>query len=50
MDINLIRGIVTAASLAIFLAIVWWAWSPRRKASLEAIGRSVLDDDAKGER
>ena len=50
MDINLVRGLVTAVSLAAFLGIVWWAWSPRRRSMLEEIGRSVLDDDGRGGR
>ena len=27
MDINLLRSAVTVLSLAIFMGIVWWAWS-----------------------
>jgi len=44
MDINLIRSVVTVAALAAFLGIVWWAYSPARKARLERIGRSVLEE------
>ena len=35
MDINLIRSLVTVASLAAFLGIVWWAYGPSRKARFE---------------
>ena len=35
MDINLLRSLVTVASLAAFLAIVWWAYAPSRKARFE---------------
>ena len=35
MDINLLRSIVTIASLAAFLGIVWWAYGPARKARFE---------------
>ena len=44
MDINLIRSIVTVAALALFLAVVWWAYAPRRKARWEEKGR--LGEDA----
>ncbi|MDH4323839.1 MAG: CcoQ/FixQ family Cbb3-type cytochrome c oxidase assembly chaperone [Betaproteobacteria bacterium] len=44
MDINLIRGLVTAAALVAFLGIVWWAYSPARKQRLEDAGRSVLEE------
>jgi len=44
MDINLIRRVETVADLAAFLGIVWWAYSPARKARLERIGRSVLEE------
>ena len=47
MDINLIRSLVTVAALAAFLGIVWWAYSPARKARLERIGRSVLEEQDK---
>jgi cytochrome c oxidase cbb3-type subunit 4 len=35
MDINLLRSLVTVASLAAFLAIVWWAYGPSRKERFE---------------
>ena len=44
MDINLIRSIVTVAALALFLAVVWWAYAPSRKHRWEAKGR--LGEDA----
>lgn len=44
MDINLIRGLVTAAALVAFLGIVWWAYSPARKQRLDDAGRSVLEE------
>jgi cytochrome c oxidase cbb3-type subunit 4 len=44
MDINLLRGLLTAASLACFVGIVWWAYSPRNKARHEEAGRIPLDD------
>jgi cytochrome c oxidase cbb3-type subunit 4 len=35
MDINLIRSLVTLAALAVFLGIVWWAYTPSRAARFE---------------
>ena len=43
MDINLIRSLVTLAAFASFLAIVWYAYAPSRKAALEQ--RALLGDD-----
>ncbi|MFZ9406459.1 MAG: cbb3-type cytochrome oxidase subunit 3 [Burkholderiaceae bacterium] len=44
MDINLIRGLITAISLACFVGIAIWAWSPRNKARFERDARLPLDD------
>lgn len=44
MDLNLIRSLVTVAALVAFLGIVWWAYSPARKARLEQTGRSILEE------
>jgi len=35
MDINFLRSLVTVASLAAFLWIVWWAYAPSRKERFE---------------
>jgi len=35
MDINLLRSLVTVASLAAFLGIVWWAYGPARRVRFE---------------
>ncbi len=45
MDINLMRSIWTAVLFVVFIGIVWWAWSGRRKADFEAAARLPLDDD-----
>ncbi len=45
MDVNLMRSIWTAVLFAVFIGIVWWAWSGRRKADFEAAARLPLDDD-----
>jgi cbb3-type cytochrome oxidase subunit 3 len=46
MDINLLRIAITLAALAAFLGIVWWAYTPGRKARLEREARSILQEDA----
>ncbi len=45
MDINLVRSILTAVMFAVFMGIVLWAWSSRRKTDFEAAARLPLDDD-----
>ena len=45
MDLNLLRSLVTLAAFGAFLAIVWWAYAPSRKARLDAQARSILDDE-----
>jgi cytochrome c oxidase cbb3-type subunit 4 len=51
MDLNDIRSVITVASFAAFLGIVWWAYSARRKAAFDREARSILDesDDAQGQ-
>ena len=46
MDAGFLHGIWTAALLAVFAAIVVWAWSGRRKRDFEEASRLPLDDDA----
>jgi cytochrome c oxidase cbb3-type subunit 4 len=45
MDINFLRGLITVAALAAFLAIVWWAYAPARKERFERDGRLPLEED-----
>lgn len=45
MDINDLRSIITVLSFLLFIGIVWWAYSDRRKKAYEAAALSVLDDD-----
>jgi cytochrome c oxidase cbb3-type subunit 4 len=35
MDIDTIRSLITVLSLAVFLGIVFWAWSAKRKAAFD---------------
>jgi len=44
MDINDLRSLVTVSSFIAFVAIVWWAWSGRKKADFEAAARLPLED------
>jgi cytochrome c oxidase cbb3-type subunit 4 len=34
-DINFLRGMITVATLAAFVGIVWWAYAPARKERFE---------------
>lgn len=45
MDINLLRSVTTAVLFAVFVGIVLWAWSGKRRADFEAAARLPLDDD-----
>ena len=46
MDAGFLHGVWTAALLAVFAAIVVWAWSGRRKRDFHEAARLPLDDDA----
>ena len=45
MDINDLRVIFTVLSFAVFIGIVAWAWSGRRKGEFEEAALLVFDDD-----
>ena len=45
MDINILRSISTVAALVVFLGIVWWAWSKRRKADFDEAARLPFEQD-----
>jgi cytochrome c oxidase cbb3-type subunit 4 len=51
MDLNDIRSLITVASFATFIGVVWWAYSARRKSAFDRAARSVLEepDDARGQ-
>ncbi len=44
MDIDTFRGIVTGVLLVLFLWLVVWAWSSRRKEKFDAAARLPLED------
>ena len=48
MDTILIHSIWTVIAFAVFLGIVWWAYSPARKQRMEEVGRSVLEGTHSG--
>jgi cytochrome c oxidase cbb3-type subunit 4 len=45
MDINTLRGLITAVLILVFLGIVAWAWSSRRKGDFDAAARLPLEED-----
>ena len=45
MDAGLLHGLWTAAMIAVFAAIVAWAWSGRRKRDFEEAARLPLEED-----
>jgi len=45
MDMGELRGLVTAALLILFLALVFWAWSRKRKDTFDRAARMPLEDD-----
>jgi cytochrome c oxidase cbb3-type subunit IV len=44
-DLGTLRGILTAVLLVLFVAVVFWAYSPRRKTSFDRAARTALEDD-----
>ena len=45
MDINDLRGIITAVLLFSFVGLWIWAWSSRRKVDFEAAAALPLEED-----
>jgi cytochrome c oxidase cbb3-type subunit 4 len=50
MDINVVRGLLTAALFALFVGLCVWAWSGRRRADFESAAQIPLEPDADGPR
>ncbi len=48
MDLNLLRNLITVASVVFFAGIVWWAYAPSRKALFEKNAEIVLEGDDAG--
>ena len=49
MDAGFLHGVWTAALLAVFAAIVVWAWSGRRKRDFAEAAHLPLEEDADGD-
>ena len=45
MDINDLRAGITVLTFVLFIGIVWWAYSDRRKIAFDEAARIPLDDD-----
>ena len=45
MDINTLRSVITVVSFAIFIAIVFWAYSGRSKAAFDQAARLPFDEE-----
>jgi cytochrome c oxidase cbb3-type subunit 4 len=45
MDINDLRTLFTVLAFLLFVGIVAWAYSGKRKGSFDAAANGVLDDD-----
>ena len=46
MDAGILHGVWTATLLAVFAAIVVWAWSRCRKPDFDEAARLPLEEDA----
>lgn len=45
LDVNELRGIHTLLVLAVFIGIVWWAYSAHRKKPNDEAAHLPFDDD-----
>lgn len=45
MEITVFHGLWTALLLVIFIGIVVWAWSGKRKSAFDEAARIPLEDD-----
>jgi cytochrome c oxidase cbb3-type subunit 4 len=50
MDINVFRGVVTAVLMVLFIALVFWAFSKRRRDEFAAAARLPLDENEQQKR
>jgi cytochrome c oxidase cbb3-type subunit 4 len=44
MDLNDLRSVITVASFATFLGVVWWAYSAGRKPAFDRAAQSILEE------
>ncbi|WP_371379089.1 cbb3-type cytochrome oxidase subunit 3 [Thalassotalea aquiviva] len=47
MDYGTLRGIFTVLIFVLFIIIVLWAYSRKRKDSFDEAAKSILEDDEK---
>jgi len=47
MDYGTYRGVYTLILLVLFLIIVYWAYSKKRKSKFDDIANSIFDEDDK---
>lgn len=47
MDYGILSGIFTLIIFALFIIIVVWSYSKKRKVTFDEIANSILDDDLK---
>jgi cytochrome c oxidase cbb3-type subunit IV len=45
MDVNTLRSITTVVSLLVFVGIVLWAWSRRRRGDFEQAANLPFEQD-----
>ncbi len=45
MDVNDLRSLVTVVAFAMFIAIVWWAYSDKRKQAFDEAALLPFTDD-----
>jgi cytochrome c oxidase cbb3-type subunit 4 len=50
MDVNDLRGVHTLIIMAMFIGIIWWAFSAHRKRANEEASHLPFDDDEVAQR
>ena len=45
MDASILQSVWTVIAFVIFVVVVFWAWSGRRKKDFDKAARMALDDD-----
>ncbi len=46
MEIGLVRGLITAILLILFIGLWFWSWSKKRNTEYEAAAQLPLEDDS----
>lgn len=47
MDVGVIRGLITAILIILFVGIWAWSWSRKRRKDFDAAAQLPLDDDSR---